>query len=144
MEAAKRNYLLLKNKYNGNLAAAIKGQSDSPVDIGSEFRSTTVLKTIFRRHPIWHRMQDILRHGLDWPLDTLSKQQQITDNATALTYGNHKGAQGNLPLLLNLIEKDVRFGYAVTFLLARAHLTPGVVIAPMNIRPDEYYASTDN
>ena len=79
-------------------------------------------------------MQDILHHGLDWPHDTLNKQQQISDNAAALTFGNHKGAQGNLPLLLNLVEKDVRFGYAVTFPLAKAHLILGVVLAPMNIK----------
>ena len=78
-------------------------------------------------------MQDMLRHGSNWPLNTLNEQQQISDNAAALTFGNHKGAQGNLPLLLNLVEKDVRFGYAVTFPLAKAHLIPGVVIAPMNI-----------
>ena len=78
-------------------------------------------------------MQDILRHGLDWPLDALNEEQQIMDNEAALAFGNHKGAQGNLPLLLNLVKKDVRFGYAVTFLLAKAHLIPGIVIAPMNI-----------
>ena len=78
-------------------------------------------------------MQGILSHGLEWPLDVLNKQQQLADNDAALGFGNHKGAQGNLPLLLTLVEKDVRFRYTVNFLLAKAHLLPGIVITPMNI-----------
>jgi hypothetical protein len=55
MEAAERNYLLLK-KYDGSLAVALQVQGNSPLGIGSEFRPIDVLQVIYGWHPIWERM----------------------------------------------------------------------------------------
>ena len=60
MEAAKRNYLLLK-KYDGSLAVALQAQGYSPLSMGSEFRPIDVLQAIYGRHPFWERMVSLLK-----------------------------------------------------------------------------------
>ena len=72
MEAAERNYLLLK-KYDGSLAAAIRAQGDSPLSMGSEFRPIDVLQAIYDRHLIWERMVSLLKNGSTWPLDPIDE-----------------------------------------------------------------------
>ena len=51
----------------------------------------------------------------------------------ALEFGNHKGAKQNPELLLELVSKDVKHGYAVTFPLSKAVSIQGISLAPMNI-----------
>ena len=121
MEAAERNYLLLK-KYDGSLATAIRAQGDSPLSMGSEFRPPDVLQAIYGGHPIWERMVSLLKNGSTWPLDPIDEDLRQADLHEALEFGNHKGAKQNPKLLLELVLKDVKHGYAVTFPLSKAVL----------------------
>jgi hypothetical protein len=57
----------------------------------------------------------------------------LSDVLEAIKFGNHKEAQSNPEAILSLVSKDVKHGYAVAFPLAKAHLIPGILIAPMNI-----------
>ena len=132
MEAAERNYLLLK-KYDGSLEAAIRAQGDSPLSMGSEFRPPEVLQAIYGGHPIWERMVSLLKNGSTWPLDPIDEELRKSDLHEALEFGNHKGAKQNPELLLELVSKDVKHGYAVTFPLSKAVSIPGISLAPMNI-----------
>ena len=92
MEAAERNYLLLK-KYDGSLAVALQAQGNSPLGMGSEFRPIDVLQAIYGRHPIWERMVLLLKSGSTWPLDPINKELQQSDLQEALEFGNHKGGK---------------------------------------------------
>ena len=132
MEAAERNYLLLK-KYNGSLGTAIRAQGDSPMSMGSEFRTLDVLRAIYGRHPVWGRMASLLEDGSSWQLDPIDEELRQSDLQEALEFGNHKGAKQNPSLLLELVSKDVKHGYAVTFPLSKAVSIPGISLAPMNI-----------
>jgi hypothetical protein len=132
MEAAERNYLLLK-KYNGSLGTAIRAQGDSPMSMGSEFRTPDVLRAIYGRHPVWGRMAPLLEDGSTWQLDPIDEELRQSDLQEALEFGNHKGAKQNPSLLLELVSKDVKHGYAVTFPLSKAVSIPGISLAPMNI-----------
>jgi len=132
MEAAERNYLLLK-KYDGSLAVALQAQGDSLLSMGSEFRPLDVLQAIYGRHPIWERMVSLLKNGSTWPLDPIDEGLQQSDLQEALEFGNNKGAKQNPELLLELVSKDVKHGYAVTFPLSKAVSIQGISLAPMNI-----------
>jgi len=133
MESAEKNFLILTKKYSGSLKAALEGQHESPLGMGSEFRPIDILETIYGNHPIWSRMKPILQQGSTWPLEDLSEEQRLSDVLEAIKFGNHKGAQANPNAILKLVSKDVKHGYAVAFPLSKAHLIPGVLIAPMNI-----------
>ena len=132
MEAAERNYLLLK-KYDCSLAVALQAQGDSPLSMGSEFRPLDVLQAIYGRHPIWERMVSLLKNGSTWPLDPIDEGLRQSDLQEALEFGNHKGEKQNPELLLELVSKDVKHGYAVTFPLSKAVSIQGISLAPMNI-----------
>jgi hypothetical protein len=133
MESAEKNFLILTKRYDGSLKAALEGQHESPLGMGSEFRPIEVLETIYGNHPIWSRMVPILLQGSTWPLEDLSEEQRLSDVLEAIKFGNHKGAQSDPEAILKLVSKDVKHGYAVAFPLSKAHLIPGILIAPMNI-----------
>ena len=79
MESAEKNFLILTKKYNGSLKAALEGQHESPLGMGSEFRPIEILETIYGNHPIWSRMEPILQQGSTWPLEDLSEEQRLSD-----------------------------------------------------------------
>jgi len=133
MESAEKNFLILMKKYGGSLKAALDGKHKSHLGMGSEFRPIEALETIYGNHPIWRRMVPILQQGSTWPLEEISKEQRLSDVLEAIKFGNHKEAQSNPEAILSLVSKDVKHGYAVAFPLAKAHLIPGILIAPMNI-----------
>ena len=58
MESAEKNFLILTKKYGGSLKAALEGQHESPLGMGSEFRPIDILETIYGNHPIWSRMKN--------------------------------------------------------------------------------------
>ena len=133
-EAAEKNYLMLMQKYNGNLAALLEAQCKSMVGYGSEFRHVNTLSKIYERHPNWNRMSKILNYGSEWPLDPLGKASRGADVNEALSFGNHKGASLQQDLLWKLISKDVHCGYCLPFPLVKATRIPNILIAPMNIK----------
>jgi hypothetical protein len=79
-------------------------------------------------------MSRILTHGSEWPLEPIDEECRLADVREALTFGNHKGASMKPDLLLQLMSKDVHFGYCLPLPLAKAEKIPGVLIAPMNIQ----------
>jgi hypothetical protein len=79
-------------------------------------------------------MSRILTHGLEWPLAPINKECRLADVWEALIFGNHKGVSTKPDLLLQLMSKDVHFGYCLRLPLAKAEKIPGILIAPMNIQ----------
>ena len=75
MESAEKIFLILTKKYSGSLEAALEGQHESPLGMGSEFRPIEVLETIYGNHPIWGRMVPILQQGSTWPLEETCLKQ---------------------------------------------------------------------
>ena len=132
-EAADKNASVLFGKYSGNLSDAIDANSRSTLGYGSEFRPIEVIAEIYKNHPVWDRMKNILSRGSDWPLDPIEEEQRVADVDEALSFGNHKGAKDRSNELADLVEKDVRFGYALPLPLRVAKELPGALFAPMNI-----------
>ena len=79
-------------------------------------------------------MSTILTNGSDWPLAQIDEDMRLRDVKEALAFGNHKGASLQPDLLLELVGKDVHFGYSLPLPLNKATQIPGILIAPMNIQ----------
>jgi hypothetical protein len=57
LEAANKNFIILKQKFGGNLSKALLAQSDSPLGYGLEFKPIETLELIFKNHSTWSRMK---------------------------------------------------------------------------------------
>jgi hypothetical protein len=131
-EAAEKNYCLLK-KQGLDLGWAINAQKSSPLSYGSEFKPPHILKRIYRNHPLWPRMEQLLINGLQWPLDEISEEDREADLREALAFGNHKEAASKPELLKALIAADVRHGYRLVIPRDKVARIPNACLAPMNI-----------
>jgi hypothetical protein len=63
IEAASKNYILLKHTFGGDLQRALNAQPNSPLQYGSKFRQIETLKSILENHPSWNRMRSALTFG---------------------------------------------------------------------------------
>jgi hypothetical protein len=63
LEAANKNFILLKRKFGGDLQKALLAQSDSQLGYGLEFKPIEKLEPIFKNHPSWSRMKQVLTNG---------------------------------------------------------------------------------
>ncbi len=131
LEAANKNFILLTHKFGGDLSKALLAQSDSPLGYGSEFKPIETLELIFRNHPSWSRMKQVLTHGSKWPLQPLDEDDRIKDVEKALVFGNHKGAVKQQDLLVKLVTNDVIRGFALPLPLDKIAQIPGVLLAPL-------------
>jgi hypothetical protein len=132
--AAKKNYLIL-GKYDFNLGRAIEAQKNSPLGYGSEFRKPDILRPLLCKHPLWPKLEDILINGANYPLEPLAEELRVKDLELALAFGNHKGATNKPDLLEELVNKDVIHSYGIVLPLSKITKIPGVILAPMNIAP---------
>jgi len=107
LEAANKNFILLKHNFGGDLLKALLAQSNLPLGYGSEFKPIKMLELIFKNHPSWSRMKRIRTHGSKRPLQPLDKEDRIKDVEEALNFGNHKGAIKQQELLEKLVTDDV-------------------------------------
>ena len=133
-EAAEKNFLVLK-RFNFDVKAALAAQAKSPMGYGSEFRKRDILSPLVQHHPLWPRLEKILKHGSQWPTSPISEEDRLADLFEALEFGNHKGASTQPDLLLKLVSGDVTHGYALPLPLDKITRIPGICMAPLNIQP---------
>jgi hypothetical protein len=134
LEAANKNFILLTRKFGGDLSKALLAQSDSPLGYGSEFKPIETLELIFRNHPSWSQMKQVLTNGSKWPLQPLDKDDRIKDVEEALVFGNHKGAVKQQDLLMKLVTNNVIRGFTLPLPLGKITQISGVLLAPLNIQ----------
>ncbi len=58
VKAAEKNYILLMQKFEGDLHCALHTQKNLPLSYGSEFKLVLALEPIFSQHPNWPRMTE--------------------------------------------------------------------------------------
>jgi hypothetical protein len=78
------------SKYNFNFGRALEVNKDSPLSSGKEFKLPHKLRKVFGLHPLWPKMEKILKNGSKWPLAEISKEERQQEILDALTFGNHK------------------------------------------------------
>jgi hypothetical protein len=119
IRAAAMHNISILSKYKFNLRRALEANKDSPFGPGKEFK---LPDKFFCLHPLWPKMQRILKNGSKWPLTEIRKKERQQEVINALTFGNHKGALAKLELLWKLIGKDMKFGYSFTVPLSNGTL----------------------
>jgi len=134
LEPANKNFTPLTRKFGGDLLKALLAQSDSPLGYGLEFKPIDMFELIFRNHPSWSRMKQVLTHGPKWPLQPLDEDDRIKDVKEALVFGNHKGTVKQQDLLVKLVTDDVIRGFTLPLPLEKIAQIPGVLLAPLNIQ----------
>jgi hypothetical protein len=91
----------------------IEAQAGSPVEYGSEFRKSEILKPLLGNHCLWPSMKNILLHGSRWPLAPITESERVGDLQEAIKFGNHKGTEMQPELLLKLVSDDIIYGYGI-------------------------------
>jgi hypothetical protein len=98
---------MILGKYEFDLTRALEAQRGTPLEFGSEFRSTMTLAALLSRHPLWPKLVSILNKGSSYPLEPLDEELREKDLELALEYGNHKGALKNPSLLFELNKRKM-------------------------------------
>ena len=130
-EAAKHNWDFITQF--GNLGIALAVDAESHTKYGSEFRPCSILRHIFRHHPLWPKLSNILQHGISFPLEDLDDTTKLLDIENALTLGNHKGVQKHPHFFQQLSFDDITNGYAIPIPKSEITKLRGAAICPMNI-----------
>ena len=106
--AAVCNFSMLKD-YNFNLHEILNlSHERSVTTYGSKFKQTFELQTLFKKHPRWHQFNNLLNHGLLWPVKTLEDKLLKSDLKGALERGNHKSAKIQNDFLSTALSKEFK------------------------------------
>jgi len=118
-------------KFKFDIDAAIRGQPNSMVSFGSEFRDPLDLESLLSQHPNWTALKEILLNGVSFPLQPISNEARKLDLEYHAARGNHKSALKNHTALENIIENDISKGYALPLLREILYDIPNASLAPL-------------
>ena len=131
-EAADYNFRLL-TEHDFQLDHILNSPPNSVTAYGSEFKSTDHLKGLLGRHHRWAALEDRLRNGAEFPLETISDELRTMDLDAALIRGNHKSADKNLPFLAAALQSEVEKGWALIINAEDAKQYPNLELAPLGV-----------
>jgi len=131
-EAAVHNSNILR-KYNYDLTRVIAAHPNTELSYGSEFRSPESLQPILQSHRHWNYIKSSLTHGVKAKFKKLSNSTRLDDLKAALKRGNHKSAKSWDADLMNLVTKDVQFGFQMPITTEAALKIPHACLAPYGI-----------
>jgi hypothetical protein len=99
--------------HNFNLNRTILADGNSSLHFGSELCPPEALQLLLGPHPLWPRIEALLRHGPHFSADNYPKDQCLEKVDAALAYGNHKGAIKQPDTLFDLLDDDVTHGFSL-------------------------------
>jgi len=110
IEAAEHNWQMLSG--HGSIEQAKHADGQFPLAYGSAFQNSTTIRCIFKLHPMWGQLQQILSRCILFLLQHLSTQDRYKDVMKGLEFGNHKGVEKYPAIFKELTEKDIKFVYS--------------------------------
>ena len=132
-EADLRHNMSVLARHNMSLTKVINEAPFSPCSFGSEFRKAVSLEKIFRFHPKWERLGNILKHGAEYPMVELDPSSRLQDLTEGLQRGNHKGATIFHTELEKKFEKEIKHGWMLPLPKEAANLLPFAEYCPTSI-----------
>jgi len=127
-EMAQHNALIL-DAFDFNLYAAILAQKNSQAFYGSEFRNPDLLSRIFKNHPLWKYMNEILNHGAFLSPRTNTKRNSGRGPRVSQT---QRQSQVSYKILqCNHIKEDVERGFALILSIQTLKRIKNVSLAPL-------------
>ena len=131
-DSANHNASLLE-LHNFDLRQAILSDGNSPLRYGSEFRPLEILEPLLKVHPLWPRIESLIRHGSHFSATPFPTDKCLEQVNAALAYGNHKGALKHPDKLFDLLDEDVTHGFNLPLPISVSRKIPGLLLSPMNI-----------
>jgi len=128
--AAQHNAIVLE-QFNFNVNSAIQAQKHSQVFYGSEFKSPDLLEKIFKNHPLWSFMKQILSDGASYPLKAIPEEIRKADLNFHKERGNHKSAQRFNETIINIIKEDIEHGFALILPIQLLEFIKNASLAPI-------------
>lgn len=120
--------------YNINLQACFDNHEDSMIHPGSEFCDPNTLDALFKSQPNWVHVQNVLTQGADMHTNPEpTTESRTAENAAMIEYGNHKGANANLQLILDTVQGDVEQGFAIALPLGTDMHLPESKVCPLGV-----------
>jgi hypothetical protein len=124
--------LLASHGYD--MGALIRSASGSTMDPSSEFRPTEQLDGIFSDHPNYGFVRNMVERGMDYVLTTeLDEGQRILEMEANITRGDHKSASGHQDHLVRLLDRDVKYGFAMPIPKLSVHKLKGAMVQPAGV-----------
>ena len=133
MAAAKYNFELLKQS-DFDLHNLLNDTSNTSVtSYGSEFKHTSELNALFKKHHRWPELKTKLEKGSRWDLMAIEEDVRLDDLKASLQRGNHNSAKRNTTFVSDALRKEIEKGWELILPLEEAENIPGLVMSPMGV-----------
>jgi hypothetical protein len=131
-EAAAHNFRVLRDA-SFDLHSLLMSNTGCVTHPGDEFRPVSLLDPIFKRHPLWQRVRQMLTVGAKFPLEPLDDEARLRDLAAAHERGNHGGATRKPTALDTFFRDEVKKGWMLPLPLSKLDQIPNLCLSPVNI-----------
>ena len=116
-----------------SLTEVISSHPFSPCSFGSEFRTVESLQRVFRCHPKWTLLKNLLSKGEEFPMVELESSLRKQDLGEGIRRGNHPGAKIFQKELEQKFRKEIDHGWMLPLPAAAAHSLPFAEYCPTSI-----------
>jgi hypothetical protein len=120
--------------HNYDLDSLVRSASGSTMDPSSEFRPVDQLDGIFSEHPNYKFVRNMVERGMDYIFTTdLDEGQQIHEMEANISRGGHKSASDHQAHLVRLLDRDVKYGFAMPIPKLSVHSLKGAMVQPAGV-----------
>jgi hypothetical protein len=124
--------LLASHDYD--LDSLVRSASGMTMDPSSEFRHVDQLDGIFSEHPNYKVVRNMVEREMDYMfLPDLDEGQRIHEMEANINRGNHKSASDHQAHLVRLLNRDVKYGFAMPILKLSVHRLKGAMVQPAGV-----------
>jgi hypothetical protein len=104
------------------------------MDPASEFRPVAQLDCIFADHPHDGFVRNMVERGMDYVFTTeLDEGKRILEMEANISRGNHKSASDHQDHLVRLLDRDVKYGFAMPIPKLAVHKLKGAMVQPAGV-----------
>jgi hypothetical protein len=104
------------------------------MDPSSEIRPVEQLDGIFSDHPNYGFVRNMVEQGMDYVFtNELDEGQRILEMEANIIRGNHKSASDHQDHLVQLLDRDVKYGFAMPIPKLSVHKLKGAMVQPVRV-----------
>jgi hypothetical protein len=124
--------LLASHDYD--MGALVRSAAGSTMDPSSEFRPVEQLDGIFSDHPNYGLVRNMVERGMDYMFTTeLGEGQRIHEMEANMARGKHKLASDHQDHLVRLLDRYVKYGFAMPVPKLSVHKLKGAMVQPAGV-----------
>lgn len=132
-EAVTANTELLR-KHGNDLGTLLQESIGTTLDPSSEFRPLDDLTRVYHNHPNFPFVHKVIKCGMEYKFTKeLSHDHRMAELTANLERGNHKSATSEPEKIHQLLEKDVRHGFAIPVLKSSIPALKDAMVQPIGL-----------